>query len=82
MSTMEQEKKMAYTNCEQGLQLFMGSGSPLGEEQGISTGDFLGMSGQESNMKLPLHLGEGRPHPQKPAPHLTCRFSHIHHDSK
>lgn len=40
MSTMEQEKKKkkAYTNCEQELQLLMGSGSPLEE---------LGMIGSE-----------------------------------
>ena len=40
MSTMEQEKKKkkAYTNCEQELQLLMGSGSALEE---------LGMIGSE-----------------------------------
>lgn len=33
--------KKAYTNCEQTLQLFMGSGSPLEKEEGMSGSDLL-----------------------------------------
>lgn len=68
MSTMEQKekkKKKAYTNCEQGPQLLMGSGSPLGDagmlgSDLLARASLLDMSCQGSNMKLPLHFSRGQ----------------------
>lgn len=55
MSTIEQGGKRAYTNYEQTLQLFMGFGSPLEKEEGMSGMTFwLGHAFWICNAKNPL----------------------------
>lgn len=85
----KKEKKNAYTNCEQGLQLFMGSGSLLGkEEEGMSGSDLpakahiLDTGCPESNVKLSLYFNQGQATCCKNLLFQMHLFSDQYHDSK